>query len=179
LKIAVKKTKQRFRLSKSAVFAYKNSENLKKSQKKSQKNGPPVLEAGEPADEHPARIAARAEVADDSAHAVAWGVAVAGWQWDHSIEEITAVRMVPVRVWQWQYWQSCGDLKQAKMEWIKKSGDDGSGAKIMQWHGEWQWQGGSGTNPFARTARFEWYQKECGSGSIGSEIVKKSKSKNS
>jgi hypothetical protein len=26
---------------------------------------------------------------------VAWGVAVAGWQWDQSIEEISAVRMVP------------------------------------------------------------------------------------
>jgi hypothetical protein len=26
---------------------------------------------------------------------VAWGVAVAGWQWHQSIEEIKAVRMVP------------------------------------------------------------------------------------
>jgi hypothetical protein len=37
--------------------------------------------------------------------AVAERVAVAGWQWWQSKEEITAVRMIPVRVWQWQYWQ--------------------------------------------------------------------------
>jgi hypothetical protein len=40
-----------------------------------------------------------------------WGVAVAGCSWHHWIEEIKAVRMVPVREWQWQYWQSCGGLK--------------------------------------------------------------------
>jgi hypothetical protein len=32
-----------------------------------------------------------------------WGVAVVGWQWYQSIEQIKAVRMVLVRVWQWQY----------------------------------------------------------------------------
>jgi hypothetical protein len=31
------------------------------------------------------------------------GVAVAGWEWDQSKEEIKAVRMVSVRTWQWQY----------------------------------------------------------------------------
>jgi hypothetical protein len=30
---------------------------------------------------------------------VASGVAVAGWQWCHSTEEIKAVRMVPVAIW--------------------------------------------------------------------------------
>jgi hypothetical protein len=35
-------------------------------------------------------------------------VAVAGWQCYESIAEISAVRMVLDRVWQWQYWQSCG-----------------------------------------------------------------------
>jgi hypothetical protein len=38
--------------------------------------------------------------------AVARGVAVVGWQWYQSTEEISAVRMVVVRVWQWQYWPS-------------------------------------------------------------------------
>jgi hypothetical protein len=33
-----------------------------------------------------------------------WRVAVAGWQWHHSTEEIGAVRMVVVWEWQWQYW---------------------------------------------------------------------------
>jgi hypothetical protein len=32
-------------------------------------------------------------------------VAVAGWQWCQSKEEIKAVRMVPVKRWQWHYWQ--------------------------------------------------------------------------
>jgi hypothetical protein len=32
--------------------------------------------------------------------AVARGVAVVGWQWYQSTEEISAVRMVVVRVWQ-------------------------------------------------------------------------------
>jgi hypothetical protein len=36
---------------------------------------------------------------------VAWGVAVVGWEWYRWIEEIEAVRMVPVGMWQWQYWQ--------------------------------------------------------------------------
>jgi hypothetical protein len=42
---------------------------------------------------------------------VAWGMTVDGWQWYQSKEGISAVRMVPVRMWQWQYWQSCGGLK--------------------------------------------------------------------
>jgi hypothetical protein len=32
-----------------------------------------------------------------------WGVAVVGWQWYQSTQGIKAVRMVLVRVWQWQY----------------------------------------------------------------------------
>jgi hypothetical protein len=44
-----------------------------------------------------------------------WGVAVAGWQWDQSTEEISAVRMVCVREWQWQYWQSC-EIKMPKFK---------------------------------------------------------------
>jgi hypothetical protein len=35
-------------------------------------------------------------------------VAVVVWQWYESIRQVNAVRMVPDRVWQWQYWQSCG-----------------------------------------------------------------------
>jgi hypothetical protein len=42
---------------------------------------------------------------DKEGVAVAWGVAVAGWQWWQSKEEIKAVRMVPVKKWQCQYWQ--------------------------------------------------------------------------
>jgi hypothetical protein len=34
---------------------------------------------------------------------VKWGVAVDGWEWCQSIEEIKAVRLVVVREWQWQY----------------------------------------------------------------------------
>jgi hypothetical protein len=37
--------------------------------------------------------------------AVGRGVAVAGWQWCHSKEQIRAVRMIVDRRWQWQYWQ--------------------------------------------------------------------------
>jgi hypothetical protein len=44
---------------------------------------------------------------------------------------------------------------------------------------EWWWQGGSGTVGKRRSRRFEWYQRQCGSGSIGrvameSKIAKKS-----
>jgi hypothetical protein len=38
------------------------------------------------------------------------GVAVVKWQWYRWKEEIRARRMVPVRTWLWQYWQSCGGL---------------------------------------------------------------------
>jgi hypothetical protein len=36
------------------------------------------------------------------------GLVVSGWQWYRWIEENKAVRMVPVREWQWQYWQRYG-----------------------------------------------------------------------
>jgi hypothetical protein len=39
------------------------------------------------------------------------------------------------------------------------------------WHGEWQWLGGSGTNRNIRSARFQWYQLERGSGSIGRDMA--------
>jgi hypothetical protein len=38
---------------------------------------------------------------------------------------------------------------------------------LWQWHGEWQWLGGSGTNRQRRSVRFEWWWLECGSDSIG------------
>jgi hypothetical protein len=38
-----------------------------------------------------------------------WIVAVAGWQWYQSKEEIGAVRMMFNRAWQWQYWPRYGD----------------------------------------------------------------------
>jgi hypothetical protein len=54
----------------------------------------------------------RAEVSSERAGVRAdWGVAVVGWQWFQSIERSKAVRMVPVRTWQWQYWQSCDSGK--------------------------------------------------------------------
>jgi hypothetical protein len=34
---------------------------------------------------------------------VPWGVAVARWQWYRWKEDVNAVRMVPVTMWQWQY----------------------------------------------------------------------------
>jgi hypothetical protein len=37
--------------------------------------------------------------------------------------------------------------------------------------GEWQWQVDSNTSRFVRSARFEWYQTQCGSGSIGRVAV--------
>jgi hypothetical protein len=33
---------------------------------------------------------------------------VAGWQWDQSKEDVSAVILVPGRVWQWQYWRGGG-----------------------------------------------------------------------
>jgi hypothetical protein len=38
-------------------------------------------------------------------------VAVVGWQWYQSKEESKAVILISVTMWQWQYWQSCGGLK--------------------------------------------------------------------
>jgi hypothetical protein len=66
-------------------------------------------------------------------------VVVAGWQWYRWIEEIKAVRMVPDREWQWQYWRSCGGwenmVKNRKKNWVRKlheeeikSGGAGSGS---------------------------------------------------
>jgi hypothetical protein len=37
--------------------------------------------------------------------------------------------------------------------------------------GEWQWRSGSGGVGKRRSGRFEWYQIECGSGSIGGDMV--------
>jgi hypothetical protein len=42
----------------------------------------------------------------DNVRSVDERVAVAGWQWYHSIAEINAVILILDRVWQWQYWQS-------------------------------------------------------------------------
>jgi hypothetical protein len=39
---------------------------------------------------------------------------VDGWQWYQSIAGIRAVRRVSNREWQWQYWPSCGGLKEPK-----------------------------------------------------------------
>jgi hypothetical protein len=36
---------------------------------------------------------------------------VVGWERCQSIEEIETRRMVVIRKWQWQYWQSCDRLK--------------------------------------------------------------------
>jgi hypothetical protein len=41
-------------------------------------------------------------------------MAVAGWQWDRAKEESEAVRMVPNRGWQWQYWLSYGGVVEKK-----------------------------------------------------------------
>jgi hypothetical protein len=38
------------------------------------------------------------------------------------------------------------------------------------WHGEWQWQGGSGTVGKRRSGRFEWWWLERGSGNIGRDM---------
>jgi hypothetical protein len=54
---------------------------------------------------------------------VGWGVAVAGCSWCQSTEDVRAVRMVPVRVWQWQYWRSCGGVKSAG--WKRGRGQEG------------------------------------------------------
>jgi hypothetical protein len=50
-------------------------------------------------------------------------VAVVAWQWDQSIHESSAVRMVPVRGWQWRYWQSYGcDKGEIKKKWQRLVG---------------------------------------------------------
>jgi hypothetical protein len=46
---------------------------------------------------------------------VAQGVAVARWEWYRWIRQVSAVRMVQVREWQWQYWPSCDSLKNYKL----------------------------------------------------------------
>jgi hypothetical protein len=51
------------------------------------------------------------------------GVAVDAWQWDEGIDEVSAVRMVPDTVWQWQRWRSCGRMK---WQWVGGSGRGGS-----------------------------------------------------
>jgi hypothetical protein len=45
---------------------------------------------------------------------------VAGWERCHSKEESSAVRMVPVRAWQWQYWPRYGGLKDKEENEKKK-----------------------------------------------------------
>jgi hypothetical protein len=61
------------------------------------------------------------------------GVAVAGWQWWQSKEDIKAVRMVPVRKWQWQYWpRYCGcNVTMKKWQkwqvWQRRGGGGGTG----------------------------------------------------
>jgi hypothetical protein len=105
---------------------------------------------------------------------VARGVAVAGWQWYQSIREVKAVRMVVVRKWQWQYWRSCDispPKNQGKCFFFLQIGQYGVVFGVWQWLGEWQWQGGSGTNRFARSRRFEWCNFQRGSGSIGGVVT--------
>jgi hypothetical protein len=97
-------------------------------------------------------------------------VAVAGWQLCHSIAGISAVRMVPVRMWQWQYWQSCGSFYFVKKNWLWL-GWQWVCFRERQWHREWQWLGGSGAVGKRGSRRFEWYWIECGSGSIGRVAV--------
>jgi hypothetical protein len=63
--------------------------------------------------------------------AVASGVAVAGWQRYQSKEEINAVRMVPVKRWQWQYWQSCGDRLTSDRQTSLRTRGDSSCAEKM------------------------------------------------
>jgi hypothetical protein len=77
--------------------------------------------------------------------------------------------MVPVRMWQWQYWQSCGSVYTAHIFFLKKL-QWRMAMRIMDGKG-WQWLGGSGGSRFVRSRRFEWYRLGCGSGSIGRVVV--------
>jgi hypothetical protein len=67
-----------------------------------------------------------------------WGAVVGGWQWYHSTDRFEAVRMVPVAMWQWQYWPSYGRSKMVGGFFEKKRV-----VEIRQWQQEWQWMGGS------------------------------------
>jgi hypothetical protein len=71
---------------------------------------------------------------------VAQRVAVVMWQWYRSKEEIRAVRLVPVRMWQWQYWPRYGWLNVWQYEKLKNF-------KFL-YNRQWQWHslttGGSG-----------------------------------
>jgi hypothetical protein len=60
---------------------------------------------------------------------VGQGVAVVGWQWMQSTEDVRAVRMVPVGEWKWQYWPSCDMLKKNKKN---------RGKNMKNW--VWQWR---------------------------------------
>jgi hypothetical protein len=48
---------------------------------------------------------------------VEWCVAVAGWEWCHSTQRISAVRMVLGRDWEWQWWWHwrCSKLGRKKL----------------------------------------------------------------
>jgi hypothetical protein len=95
-------------------------------------------------------------------------VAVVGWEWYQSKEGVKAVILILDRGWQWQYWLSCGGLKNRYEKWKKKKWCGGWRAIRCVGGGEgWQWRGGSGTVGFVRSVRFEWYWFERGSGSIG------------
>jgi hypothetical protein len=120
---------------------------------------------------------------------VARRVAVAGWQWDRSKEEIKTVRVVSVRVWQCQYWPILATAThrhpapRTPPPRPRRPGPPATGPARAaasrgrrscfggrRWHGEWQWLGGSGTNRRSGSRRFEWYRLERGSGSIEGDI---------
>jgi hypothetical protein len=89
----------------------------------------------------------------------AWGVAVAGWQWCQSTQRISAVRMVVVTRWQWQYWPRywCGNTHLHRHPLVAPANsperelEEGLHVHAQpvvvaggwQWLG-WQWLGGSG-----------------------------------
>jgi hypothetical protein len=94
--------------------------------------------------------------------ALKW-VAVAGCGRHRWIREISAVILISVATWQWQYWLRYGGLKKGWGKERKNGVCHGSGDCLpKQRVGEWQWLVAVGTVGKRRSRRFEWYRLESG-----------------
>jgi hypothetical protein len=75
-------------------------------------------------------------------------------------------RMVPVWVWQWRYWLSCGGLCEARGERGPLPEEAGRGWVVVNWVAVdgWQWWWGDwGVVGCGLRRAIEWCDIECGS----------------
>jgi hypothetical protein len=68
-------------------------------------------------------------------------VAVVGWQWYRLIEDNKTVRMVPDRVWQWQYWMNDDPFKKVAVAGVADDKKDTNRDTVDQQVAVvgWQW----------------------------------------